>query len=236
MARRLFFVPQVRNGMAEIRGDDAKHLTRVLRVEPGHIYEISDNSQKYLAKVAEAHKESVRFVIEERLEALRESPEITLYAAIIKFEHFEWGIEKATELGVDRIVPLVTARTEKGLEKAVPKRLERWRKIALEASQQSRRAFLPEVTAALPLRNAVASARGTRLFLDEARTGAFLKPASSPAPVAVFLGPEGGWTDDERTLAASQSLTSITLGPRVLRAETAWLACLAILRAEAPQR
>ncbi len=230
MARRLFFVPQLRSGFADLRGEDAKHLTRVLRVELGQLYEISDNAHKYLAKVVEAHKEAVRFEVLERLEAERETPFITLYAAIIKFEHFEWGVEKATELGVDRIVPLVTARTEKGLEKAVPKRLERWRKIALEASQQSRRAFLPEITEAVNVRRVLGSVEGKKYFLDEERSGQALKRAVDEEPVNVLIGPEGGWTEEERELARGSGWTPISLGPRVLRAETAWMGCLAILR------
>lgn len=230
MARRLFFVPQVRSGFADLRGEEAKHLTRVLRVELGQVYEISDNANKYLAKVVEAHKEAVRFEIVERLEASRETPLITLYVAIIKFEHFEWGIEKATELGVDRIVPLVTARTEHGLEKAVPKRLERWRKIALEASQQSRRVFLPEITEAVALRKVLGVVEGKKFFLDEERSGQGLKRAVDEEPVSVLIGPEGGWTEEERELARGSGWTPISLGPRVLRAETAWMACLAILR------
>jgi 16S rRNA (uracil1498-N3)-methyltransferase len=230
MARRLFFVPQVRNGLAELRGEDAKHLTRVLRVELGQQYEISDNAHKYLAKVVEAHKEAVRFEILERLEAARETPFITLYAAIVKFEHFEWGVEKATELGVDRIVPLVTARTEKGLDKAVPKRLERWRKIALEASQQSRRAFLPEVAEAVAIKKILGAVDGKKFFLDEDRSGQALKRALDEEPVNILIGPEGGWTEDERDLARGSGWTPISLGPRVLRAETAWMASLAILR------
>ncbi len=230
MARRLFFVPQVRNAAAELHGEDAKHLTRVLRVERGQIYEISDNVHKYLAEVTEAHKESVRFEIRERLEATREQPFLTLYAAIIKFDHFEWGIEKATELGVDRIVPVVTARVEKGLDKAVPKRLERWRKIALEASQQSRRAFLPELSEPMKFSQVLTAAEGTRFFLDEDRTGARLSVAKEQA-VSVLAGPEGGWTEDEREAARAAGWTAVSLGPRVLRAETAWMAALAVLRA-----
>lgn len=216
--------------MAELRGEEAKHLTRVLRVELDQVYEISDNAHKYLAKVVEAHKEAVRFEIVERLEASRETPRITLYAAIIKFEHFEWGIEKATELGVDCIVPLVSARTEKGLDKAVPKRLERWRKIALEASQQSRRAFLPEVREAIALRKVLGNVQGKKFFLDEERSGQALKRAVDEEEVSVLIGPEGGWTEEERDLARGSGWTPISLGPRVLRAETAWMASLAILR------
>ncbi|WP_031497648.1 RsmE family RNA methyltransferase [Bryobacter aggregatus] len=232
MARRLFFVPQVHSGQAELRGDEAKHLSRVLRVEVGQVFEISDNQQKYLAKVADAHKELVRFEILEKLSAHRELPVIHLYAAIIKFEHFEWGIEKATELGVDRIIPVQTARSEPGLERAVTKRLERWRRIALESSQQCRRAFIPELSEVMRFRDVAAKAEGQRIFLDENRAGLTIgKLAKAEDAISVLIGPEGGWTEDERSLAATQNWVSASLGPRVLRAETAWLATLAILRA-----
>src|SRR6266851_4045317 len=122
--RRRFFVDQVRNGHAEISGQDAKHLTRVLRVEPGQRYEISDNRNVYLAEIETARKERVLFRTLEPLES-RDSPlRVTLCAALIKFDHFEWMIEKATELGVAEIVPVVCARSERGLERAAAARLE----------------------------------------------------------------------------------------------------------------
>jgi 16S rRNA (uracil1498-N3)-methyltransferase len=229
MARRLFFVPEVHSGRAELRGEEAKHLSKVLRVEPGQLYEISDNEQKYLARVEAAHREAVRFVIEEKLEAVRETPRIHLYAAIIKFEHFEWGIEKATELGVDRIVPVQTARSEVGLDKAVAKRLERWRRIALEASQQCRRVFLPELEGVARLRDVVGKAPGQRYFLDEQRDGARLGRAGDE-DISLLVGPEGGWTEEERNLCRGAGWQPVSLGPRILRAETAWLAALAVLR------
>jgi 16S rRNA (uracil1498-N3)-methyltransferase len=232
MARRLFFVPEVRSGRAELRGEDAKHLTRVLRVETGHTYEISDNQQRYLARVSEAHKEAVRFDILERLPSEPEVPEIHLYAALIKFEHFEWGIEKATELGVSRIIPMQTARTEPGLEKAVAKRLERWRKIALESSQQCRRAFLPVLEECSRFREVISRTQG--MFLDEARTGEPLQAGQPTGAISIAIGPEGGWTEDERNQALAASWKPVSLGPRVLRAETAWMASLAILRHQLP--
>ncbi len=232
MARRLFFVSGIHSGHAELRGEEAKHLSRVLRVEPGHVYEISDNQQKYLARVTEAHKELVRFEVIEKMPTEREAPEIHLYAAIIKFEHFEWGIEKATELGVDRIVPVQSARSENGLDKAVTKRLERWKRIALESSQQSRRVFLPELTPVMRFRDVVSQAAGQRVFLDEKRDGGLLRDLpKETSTISLLIGPEGGWTDDERGLAAGAGWISASLGPRVLRAETAWMASLAILRA-----
>ncbi len=144
--RRRFFVDQIRNGQAEISGDDAKHLTRVLRVEAGQRYEISDNQTVYLAEIETARKERVTFRALEKLPVIEPPVRMILCAALIKFDHFEWMIEKATELGVVEIVPVATIRSERGLDKAAHKRLERWRRIGVEASQQSRRAHLPEIS------------------------------------------------------------------------------------------
>src|ERR1700691_1492693 len=101
--RRRFFVDEVRNGQAEISGDDARHLTRVLRVEPGQRYEISDNRNVYLAEIETARKEHVVFRTMEKLPAPAPSPSLVLCAALIKFDRFEWMLEKATELGVSEI-------------------------------------------------------------------------------------------------------------------------------------
>jgi len=231
MARRLFFVSEVHSGRAELRGEEAKHLSRVLRVEQGQVYEISDNTQRYLAQVSEAHREAVRFEVLEKLPTEMELPPIFLYAAIIKFEHFEWGIEKATELGVDRIVPVQSARSENGLERAVAKRLERWRRIALESSQQCRRSFLPVLEGAQRFTDIVKVAPGNRAFLDERRDGSSLRELKGETePISLLVGPEGGWTEEERQLALDHGWKPASLGPRILRAETAWLASLAILR------
>src|SRR4051812_29332256 len=170
--RRRFFVDQVRNGHAEIAGDDARHLTRVLRVEVGQRYEISDNRNVYLAEIETARKEHVIFRTLEKLAAPELTLRITLCAALIKFDHFEWMIEKATELGVSAIIPVETIRSERGLERAAHKRVERWRRIAVEASQQSRRAFLPEISEPLPLRDALALEEKHRFVLDEKAGGA----------------------------------------------------------------
>jgi 16S rRNA (uracil1498-N3)-methyltransferase len=232
--RRRFFVDEVRSGRAELTGDDARHLTRVLRVEAGQRYEISDNLNVYLAEVETARKEHVAFRTLEKLPPPAETVRLVLCAALIKFDHFEWMIEKATELGVSEIVPVETIRSERGLERAAHKRVERWRRIALEASQQSRRAFLPEVFEPEPLRDALAREANYRFALDENPTA---RPLNSAIPavrhtqdiVALLIGPEGGWTDDERSQFTAANWSPVSLGPLVLRAETAALAALAIV-------
>src|SRR6202035_1716166 len=155
---------------AEIEGDDARHLTRVLHVEAGQRYEISDNRSVYLAEIETARKEHVTFRILDKLPVIEPPVRMILCAAIVKFDHFEWMIEKATELGVAAIIPLVSVRTERGLDKAAPKRLERWRRIGLEASQQSRRAHLPEIDEPAQWREALETAAAYCYALDENTT------------------------------------------------------------------
>src|ERR1051326_2587068 len=143
--RRRFFVDEVRGGAAELRGEDARHLTRVLRVEPGQRFELSNNSQAWLAEIDEARGERVTFRILEPIPYTPPPARITLCAALIKFDRFEWIVEKATELGVERILPVNSTRCERGLFEASHKRTERWMRIARESSQQSRRVQIPEL-------------------------------------------------------------------------------------------
>jgi len=225
MARRLFFVSEIHRGKAELHGDDAKHLTRVLRVEPGQVYQISDNQNLYLAEVETAHKGLVSFAVKEKLDFQPPAVEITLYAALIKFDHWEWMLEKATELNVTRIVPVHAERTDKGLEQAAVKRSERWKKIVLEASQQCRRVLLPAIEEVVSFEEATKSKADLRIFCDE-EGGIHPRELSGQKieTAAVLIGPEGGWTDQERQQATEWKVVS--LGPNVLRAETAAIAAL----------
>ena len=234
--RRRFFVDQVRNGRAEISGDDAQHLTRVLRVEAGAKYEISDNRNVYLAEVETARKSVVIFQTLSKIESVAPPVHVTLCAAIFKFDHFEWMIEKATELGVARIVPVMATRTERGLDKAAQKRIERWRRIGVEASQQSRRAHLPEIDEAAPWKDALAIAADQRYALDEDPAAkpflnALPQTKTSADRVAILVGPEGGWTEEERSEFAQAGWTPVSLGPSILRAETAGIAGIAVINA-----
>jgi 16S rRNA (uracil1498-N3)-methyltransferase len=233
LARRRFFVDTIRAGTAELLGDEALHLTRVLRVEPGQRFEISDNHAAWLAEVAEARGPRVVFRLIEPLESPAVPVRVTLIAALIKFDRFEWIVEKATELGVERLLPMETARTEKGLLEASRKRAERWRRIARESSQQARRVSVPEILAAAPFERCLGEAADHRYFLEEAGAppllGALPERRTAADHVALMLGPEGGWTSGERRLAGEAGWLAVSLGPLVLRAETAAAAALAVV-------
>lgn len=230
MARRRFFVNEVRNGRAEITGEGAHHLTRVLRVEAGQKYEITDNRRVWLAEVETARKSVVQFATIEELEAGPELPETILYLSLIKFERFEWAVEKATELGVTRIVPVQAQRSERGLEEGARKRVDRWRRIAHEASEQCRRLKAPEIGDPLRFAEAIRDQSAFRIWLDE-RPGAppLLRLKPSKETVALAIGPEGGWSDPERDDFGSLRWSGASLGSAILRAETAVCAGLAIV-------
>ena len=231
MARRRFFVDRVRNGEAVIEGESAHHLTRVLRVEAGQKYEITDADRVWLAEVKTARKSVVEFAVIEEIGAGPQLPPVTLYLALIKFDSFEWAVEKATELGVAGIVPVEAARSERGLTDGARKRVERWRRIAREASEQSRRLRAPEIADPIRFEHMLASGSAQKIWLDE-RPGAplLLQALGSRAgePVSLAIGPEGGWSDPERGLFDSAGWTGASLGPAILRSETAVCAALAV--------
>ncbi len=227
MARRLFFVDEVRRGEAELHGEEAKHLTRVLRVEAGQRYEISDNNSLYMAEVAQARKDLVIFRTLEKLPWPDQGPAVHLLPALFKFDHFEWMLEKATELGATHVTPVIAERSEHGLDRAAQKRIERWRRIVLESCQQSRRPLLPTVDLPVRLPEALKLEADQRLFLDEVAGGGPMSPHAGST--LILLGPEGGWADHERETILAAQWTRISLGPRILRAETAALAALAKL-------
>ena len=189
---------------------------------------ISDGHQVYLAKIKESSKRSVRFRILEMLESPEPLLPLTLYMALIKFDKLEWAIEKATELGVTHVVPVECAKSEAGLMAASVKRSERWRKIARESAQQSRRLAAPEIGAAVRVQ--AVRAEGN-LFRMEEQAGCprlIEGLRDRPGPISLLVGPEGGWTDSERSTLDRAGWCPASLGPLVLRAETAAIAALAI--------
>lgn len=238
MARRRFFVDQIRRGTAEIIGSDAEHLVRVLRVEAGQRYEISDDKNVYLAEVGSARKGLVSFQVIEEVEKKILPVAVTLAAALFKFDHFEWMIEKATELGVAIIRPFESVRTERGLAQASVKRSARWQRIVIEASQQSRRDHIPVIESTVPFAKIIQSETAARLFLDE-QPGAppilscLPKNLGPQSAVELLLGPEGGWTEEEHASAIARGWEPCSLGNTILRAETAAIAAISIAMAAA---
>ena len=217
-----------------MEGEAAHHLGRVLRAQAGQLYELSDGERVYLGRVEKAGRDKIEFALLEELPARPSSLNVTLLLSVVKFDSFEWAIEKATELGVDTIVPLAAARSEKALLGAAGKRAERWKKILLEASQQSRRVRVPSLLALEKPDQAFASRQeGLRVMLSErAEAPPFRKVIGSlEAKHAVLaIGPEGGWTDAEFEEAARAGFREASLGKLVLRTETAVIAGLASLR------
>ncbi len=237
MARRLFFVDGVHSGTAEISGDEAGHLTKVLRVEAGQRYELSDNEYLYLAEVELARRSQVVFRILEKHTPRPLPVRLHLAAALIKFDHFEWTLEKATEIGAVRITPVIAERSERGLDHAASKRRERWTRILRESCQQSRRAQLPELAQPVALSRFLADEQSAvRVLLDEDASArpilkALPETRSAEDEVSLLVGPEGGWVDKERAAAAEANWLPVSLGKSILRAETAAIAGLSILSA-----
>ena len=232
MTRRRWIADTWTDTTASLTGEQAQHLARVLRAQPGQIFDVVANGFLHRAEIVRADENEVLFTLHEELEADAALP-VHLLMAVFKFDHMEWGIEKATELGAARITPILARRTEKHLALASAKRVERWRRIVLEAAKQSRRSDVPLVDdplmlkAALPL---VTSA--TKLLLAETEQENTLSAGLVGAEnVALAIGPEGGWTPEEMALFSESGWRHVTLGPRILRAETAAIAGLAVCAA-----
>ena len=229
--RRRFFVDTFDADRAVLTGEAAHHLGRVLRAEPGQLYELSDGTSVRLGKIELSGRDRVEFSLLEPIPARISSLNKTLLLAVVKFDAFEWAIEKATELGVDRIVPLAAERSEKGLLAAVEKRAGRWRKIAFEASQQSRRVRLPTIEdAAKPKTAFERTGAGLKVMLSERKDSCSLRhvlEGKSARHVTLAIGPEGGWTTTEFADAGAYGFEEATLGTLILRTETAVTAGLA---------
>jgi 16S rRNA (uracil1498-N3)-methyltransferase len=237
MTRRRWIADTCKDNVASLIGAQAEHLARVLRAQPGMEADVVCGGRVFRASVASVSHEQVTFTLLDEIDAASALP-VTLLLAVFKFDRMEWAIEKATELGVATIVPVIARRTEKHLAQAADKRVERWRRLAHEAAKQSRRADLPSIEEpiALPKRlQRPSSAQCILLAEDERnitlhqRIEAALQSTASDVPNFEFaIGPEGGWTAEELTLFQKHQWQSASLGQRILRAETAAIAALAI--------
>lgn len=238
MTRRRWIAEHWDEATAVLTGAQAEHLGRVLRAQPGMEAHVVAGGHVFHAEIAAVTPDEVRFNLLAELEADPALP-ITLVVSIFKFDHMEWGIEKATELGVAAIAPVIARRTEKHLAQAAGKRVERWRRIAHEAAQQCRRSDVPVIHEPVPLVNRVrATSEATRIVLAEQERSTTLralvedaiKEANAQTPVLeLAFGPEGGWAPEEEALFDANGWRPASLGPRILRAETAAISALAVV-------
>src|SRR6185437_528392 len=167
MTRRRWIADTWNEGTAALHGDQAQHLSRVLRAQPGMEFDVVAGGRAWLARIASIDRDSVHFTLLRELEMASALP-VALLLSVFKFDRMEWAIEKAVELGCGRIVPIIAERTEKHLAQAAGKRVERWRRLALEAAKQSRRSDLPEIS-------------------DPARLAAMLAAAEQTGPLRILL-------------------------------------------------
>jgi 16S rRNA (uracil1498-N3)-methyltransferase len=229
--RRRFFVEQFTGNTATMQGDAAHHLGNVLRAQVGQFYELSDGQRVCLGRVERVTRDRVEFVLLEEIPAYRPRVEVTLLLAVVKFDAFEWAIEKATELGVSTIIPLAAARSEKAQLAAAAKRAERWRKLLAEASQQSRRVRMPILeNAARPAETLPRQNAAIKILLSEEPEAPALRKlltGATAASAALAIGPEGGWAGEEFLIAQKAGFREASLGKLVLRTETAVIVALA---------
>jgi len=232
MTRRRFIADEVLGDRAALVGEHADHLARVLRGRIGQDFDIATGNAVRRGRITFVGDARVEFELGEEVSA-RTPGEITLVLAIFKFDRMEWAIEKCTELGVSRIVPAIARRTDSRLAAASVKRVQRWQRIARQASEQSRRAAAPEIAEPIKVSEAVTLQAALRIVLAESEDQRLLrdvlKPQTADGGIVLAIGPEGGWTEDELESFRQAAWISASLGNTILRAETAAMAATAIV-------
>ena len=235
MTRRRWIADAVSGHEAALTGEHAEHLVRVLRARVGQEFDIAAGASVRRGRIVSIQEGRVEFDLGEDVPAA-ETPTVTLLLAIFKFDRMEWAIEKCTELGASRIVPFVARRTDPHLASAAVKRTDRWRRISLQAAEQSRRPGPPEIADPTKLQEAVKQIVAShRIVLSESEPQVLLRDVlagPSEAEIALAIGPEGGWADDELELFRQSGWASASLGSTILRAETAAIAATAITMSE----
>jgi 16S rRNA (uracil1498-N3)-methyltransferase len=228
MTRRRWIADQVSGNRAALTGAHADHLLRVLRARVGQEFDIVANGVVRRGVVVALADSLVDFELGEEIPAQPTAIQLALLLAIFKFDRMEWAIEKCTELGVARIVPVIARRTDSHLAFASAKRAERWRRLAVQAAEQSRRASPPEIADPVKLREASTLPAELKIVLSEVEEQSQLRDIHPTGEVLLAIGPEGGWTEAELELLQKNGWLSASLGPTILRAETAAIAATAI--------
>jgi 16S rRNA (uracil1498-N3)-methyltransferase len=231
MTRRRWIADEVSGARAALTGDHADHLIRVLRARVGEEFDIATGESVRRGRITSLTEGRVEFDLAEII-STPATAEVTLILAIYKFDRMEWAIEKCTELGVARIVPLISHRTDSHLAAASAKRVDRWQRIARQAAEQSRRATPPEITAPAKFSDALNISHPLRIVLAESENQTLLRdvlPSDLSNRIALAIGPEGGWTEGELQAFQQAGWISASLGNTILRAETAAIVALAIV-------
>lgn len=237
MTRRRWIADEFSSDRAAITGNHADHLIRVLRARVGQEFDIATGTvvrRGRIVTIDDTIDKRVEFELGEEVSA-SQALNLTLVLAIFKFDRMEWAIEKCTELGVSRIIPVVVRRTEKHLAAASVKRVERWRRIAVQAAEQSRRAVPPEIGEPIKLADVSCPSGALRIVLAETEKQIPLRDVLggySEGEIVLAIGPEGGWADDELGFFQKAGWTAASLGSGILRAETAAIAATAITMSE----
>ena len=230
MTRRRWIADEVSAHRAALTGEHANHLVRVLRARRGQEFDIVADGVVYSARVDKVSENRVEFELGGEIPGATPAP-VTMLLSIFKFDRMEWAIEKCTELGVAKIVPAIARRTDRHLAAASVKRVERWRRIAMQASEQSRRASQPEISQPARLEDVLEIPGAFRIVLAESQTypmlGELVASNSSPE-VVLAVGPEGGWTGEELDTFNGEGWAPASLGPTILRAETAAIVAAAV--------
>lgn len=237
-----FYVPPPlpSHGTAPLPAEVTHRVAHVLRMRPGERLRLFDGSGREIeAEIVAVHGREVVVAARAALPPDPPVPVVHLYPALIRPQRFEWLLEKATELGVARVQPVVSERCQVRVAEVRAAKAARWRRITVEAAEQCGRRDLPELAPPLPFQEALARVQGLMVLPWEAERaaapalGEVLRAAerdvgSVRRPVAIFIGPEGGFSPAEAAAARARGALTVSLGPRVLRAETAAVAALAV--------
>ena len=229
MTRRRWIADDVHGNNASLIGEHAAHLSRVLRAQIGQEFDIACGDAVRRGKIVSVSDERVEFALGEEV-ATRGAAELTLALAVFKFDRMEWAIEKCTEIGVARIIPVIARRTDAHLAGAAVKRHERWLRLARQAAEQSRRTAPPEISAPIKLKELGRVGAGPQIVLSESEMKIGLRDVlpSSATEAVLAVGPEGGWVDDELQWFQQSGWTIASLGQTILRAETAAIVAAAL--------
>lgn len=215
-----------------LAADEARHLRDVLRLKPGdEVYVFDGLGHEFRATVSNVRRDVAELRIESEVEPAKPEShlQLNLGVALLKGEKFDLVVQKATELGVTKITPLITRYADIHLRDAsdATKRVTRWQRIALEAAKQSGRAFVPEIS--LPVALEKVDVAGIGVMFSE-RDGEALESLQGTSAITALVGSEGGWADEEIETARARGFHVVTLGGRILRAETAAIAVTVLLQ------